>query len=281
MEFYLHNGKIVAGGDFNPLEYWIGDLLCLKTSMWFAHGEIPFFDDHIFRLNEQMDILDCNYAIETVEKNEMHRQCKRLINKNKGYMGGWVNLTLMLGSEKFDVTGSVKKCEQRVFPFEPAGKLAVISTERKWSGSALSKFRFYSEWFWQSEKMRTAGSRYGDVIFCNEKGFVTEALGANLFCIKGNALVTPSHETGCISDFFRDLVLESAAGSGLKIFESASILPAELKKMDEIFTVSEMQGFKWIMGLGIKRFFKKRSEEIHVLTEKKLWENREKTAKKN
>lgn len=275
MEFYLHNGKIVTEDEFNPLKYWINESLCLKNSMWFAHGEIPFFDNHINHFNEQMDILDCNYTIESAEKNELHRQSKRLINKNKGYMGGWVNLNLVLGSEKFDVTGSVKKWGERIFPFEQAGKLAVISSERKWSESALSKYRFYSEWFWQSEKIRNVGSRYGDVIFCNEKGFVTETLGANLFCIKGDVLITPSLETGCISDFFRDLVLSSADGMGLKILESASILSGELKMMDEIFTVSEAEGFQWIMGLGVKRFFKKYSEEIYASTEKKLWESRE------
>lgn len=281
MEFYLHNGKIVEETNFNPQKYWFEAPLHLKSAMWFAHGEIPFFDEHIRLINEQMDLLDCNYLIENTEKSELHRQIKRLINKNKGYMGGWISLCVILGQKSCDVVGSVKKHTQRIFPFGQTGNLAVISTERKWSGSPFSKYRFYADWFWRSEKIRTDGSRYGDVIFCNDKGFVTEALGSNLFCIKGQTLITPAMETGCISDLFRNLVLTSATKLGLTVLESPSLQPTELKNMDEIFTVSEEHGFRWILGLGIKRFLKNRSEEIHALTENKLWEERETTANRN
>jgi hypothetical protein len=44
--------------------------------------------------------------------------------------------------------------------------------------------------------------------------------------------------------------------------------------MNEIFTVSERYGFRWIMGIGIKRFVKKKSESIREGVEVLLWKNR-------
>jgi branched-subunit amino acid aminotransferase/4-amino-4-deoxychorismate lyase len=99
-------------------------------------------------------------------------------------------------------------------------------------------------------------------LFLNEKGFITESAGANLFFIRKDQLITPSAETGCMTDIMRAYVLQSAAQAGFRITETASLAVAELPQMEEIFTVSEENGFRWILGIGGKRYLKTSTEVI-------------------
>jgi branched-subunit amino acid aminotransferase/4-amino-4-deoxychorismate lyase len=97
---------------------------------------------------------------------------------------------------------------------------------------------------------------------------------ANIYCIEDHQLYTPSLVTGCITDTFRELTLTAAQAAGFKVIETEGLKPADLQKMNEIFTVSEKNGFSWILGIGIKRFVRKKTEKIREMAERVLWEKR-------
>jgi branched-subunit amino acid aminotransferase/4-amino-4-deoxychorismate lyase len=274
MEFYLHKGKITGHSDFNPREEWLNFPVKVKTSMWFAHGEIPFFDFHIRQANLCFDYMKRPYQIDFDGQNEMLRVCKRLINKNKAYMAGWLHLFLLLNDNTWEYLATVEKYPQREFPFDEQGKLAILSEEIKWSRSLADKSPVLMQDRWAQEKLKISGTKYGDTIFCNENGAVVETIGANLYYITHNQLITPSLSTGCIEDILRPLVLGSASETGLEVIESDKITPSDLQKADEIFTVSEQNGFKWIMGIGIKRFVRKRVEPIRAGVERLIWNDK-------
>lgn len=274
MEFYLHKGKITGHDDFNPREEWLAGYVPLETFMWFAHGTIPFFNEHVESLNRKFILLGRSYSIGTAEKSELLRLGIRLINKNKAYMGGWLKLVVMAAEEKWSCWASVVRHPTREIPIAETGKLASFSGYERYSESGPSLISFGLPAIWAGEKLRISGTRYGDVIFCNEKGSVTDALEANIFCIEGQKLYTPSPATGCITDTFRELTQKAALSAGFEVIETDVLKPADLQKMDEIFTVSEKNGFSWILGIGIKRFVRKKTEKIREMAERLLWENR-------
>ena len=275
MEYYLHQGKITCETDFNLK----AELLCfpvkVKSSMWFSNGEIPFFDNHITKFNHYFEILNLSYRIDNSEETELKRLIRRLINKNKAFMGGWVHLNLFIRKSEWRYIAYIEKYPRREIPFEEHGKLAIISSEVKWSKSITVNSVFGMNPTWENEKLKITGSRYGDSIFCNENGSVVESTGSNIFCIDQDKLYTPSANTGCFEDNFRQLTLDSALHLGLKIFESDKLTPRELMLMDEIFTASECNGFRWILGIDNKRFVRKKAEMIRNGVEVLLWKNRQ------
>lgn len=262
MDFYLHKGKITGHEDFNPRDEWLNFGVTLKTSMWFTHGEIPFFDFHIRQANSCFEYLQRSFRIGFDDRNEMLRVCKRLINKNKAYLAGWLHVFLFVADNHWDYTVTLEKYPHREFPFDEQGKLVTLSEESKYSQGMAGKSAMLMQDRWAKEKLKIAGTRYGDTLFCNEKGAVVETIGANIFCITQNRMTTPGPGTGCFEDVVRPLVIRAAAEVGLEVIESGNLTPEDLQKADEIFTVSEQYGFKWIMGIGYKRFVKKRVESV-------------------
>ena len=131
MQYYLHQGKITGDTDFNIK----AELLCfpvkVRTSMWFAHGEIPFFDNHIAKFNHYFEIVHLPYRIDTLEKTELKRLLRRLVNKNKAFMGGWVHLNLFVSKNEWRYVATIEKYPHREIPFDEHGKLAIISSEIK------------------------------------------------------------------------------------------------------------------------------------------------------
>jgi len=274
MEFYLQQGKIVASNEFNPSDEWLNYRAKVNTSMWFAHGEIPFFKEHTEELNNYLAHLNLNYRIEEADQHELLRLAGRLINKNKAYMGGWVHIHFFLNNDSWKYIARIVKHPQRQVPFDEQGKLAVISEEKIWSKSNPIGKKYHQEIIWINESLKLAGTRYGDAVICNENGVVAGAIGANIFCVSENKIITPSLRTGCVNEHFRELTIEAAKKIGLEIIESESIVPDDLQHMDEIFTVSEQNGFKWIKGIGLKRFLKKKVEQVRLVVDELLWKDR-------
>jgi branched-subunit amino acid aminotransferase/4-amino-4-deoxychorismate lyase len=262
MEFLIHNGKIIPYTDFHADLKSRVNSLSLSQDMWFANGEIPHFNFHLQELNSLLIKLAHPSLQNLPPGDEILRLSKRLINKNKAFMGGWLRLSLSCKRNDLDYVISTKPCAERIFPLDQAGKTAIISPFVKYSGNLLSRYFFFSESLWKTEHFRSDNTENEVSFFLNEKGVLTEATGANLFCLSRNQLWTPAEETGCIIDIMREHVIRSAQVIGFSVNQSDSFLPSDIQEMEEIFLVSEGSGFKWIMGMGTKRFFKKGMELI-------------------
>jgi hypothetical protein len=189
-------------------------------------------------------------------------------------MGGWLNLFVFPGENTWTFIGEVKKHPNREIPFDDQGKLAVLSEGIVGFKNHCFLNSLEFELMCSREKLKLAGSRFGQAIFTQLDGVIVAAIDANIFCIEGNKLITPSLKTGCPDDYFRSITIDSSANLGMKVIETDGLLPADLKNMDEIFTVSEGAGFGWILGVGLKRYVKKYSVNIRNTAEALLWKDR-------
>ena len=274
MEFYLQQGKIVSEQEFNLISEWRDYPVTFRTFLWFANGIVPFFGNHISRISGNLTLINRNIVIEDHQIQEMHRLLVRLINKNKAYMGGWLKLDIYAGEPGWSYIASVQKYHQRLIPYDEQGKLAQICDLKVSEIPDMQELHLFSEKYWAAEFLKIYGSRYGETIYRTSVGTVVSALGSNLYCISGDKLITPSLETGCPRDNLRPLTLSAAELSGLSVTESDNLTTDALMNMDEIFTVSERSGFKWILGIGFKRFLRKRSEQIRNSADNLLWKDR-------
>jgi branched-chain amino acid aminotransferase len=84
---------------------------------------------------------------------------------------------------------------------------------------------------------RDAGA--DEAFFLNEKGYLTEAAGSNIFIVKDGVLKTPRYESGLLPGVTRVVVFELAARLGLKLKEVNCRL-ADLLQADEVFVTNSL-----------------------------------------
>lgn len=76
-----------------------------------------------------------------------------------------------------------------------------------------------------------------EVVLLNERGEVAELTSANLFIVRGDEILTPPIDSGCLPGVTRALILEELKIPGYRVGESV-LMPADLESADEVFVTS-------------------------------------------
>jgi branched-chain amino acid aminotransferase len=103
---------------------------------------------------------------------------------------------------------------------------------------------------WNLHEAQQAG--FDEVVLLNERGEVSECTAANIFCVRGGRVTTPTLASGCLEGVTRSVVLEIGAAAGAPV-EERTLLPEDLYSAEEVFIssttrklipVSEVNGHK-------------------------------------
>ena len=87
------------------------------------------------------------------------------------------------------------------------------------------------------QEAKEAGAN--EAFFLNDRGYLTEAAGSNLFLVKDGILKTPRYESGILPGVTRVVVFELAAQLGIKVRE-VNFRLAELLQADEVFVTNSL-----------------------------------------
>lgn len=111
-----------------------------------------------------------------------------------------------------------------------------LSNVKRNSSSCLTyiKSTCYIENILEKEKAKKLG--YDDVLFVNEKGFVTETSCSNIFIIKNQTIMTPKIENGLLDGIIRKWVIKNF------LVKEEDILYKELECADEVFITNSLMG---------------------------------------
>ena len=85
---------------------------------------------------------------------------------------------------------------------------------------------------------------YQNCLILNEEKNVVEALNGNVFIVKGNIVITPSLDDGCLRGIIRKQIISIVRQLEEFEFEERSVAPFELLKADEIFITNVMIGIR-------------------------------------
>ncbi|HJX35615.1 MAG TPA: aminotransferase class IV [Dehalococcoidales bacterium] len=120
-----------------------------------------------------------------------------------------------------------------------SGYKAVLSSIRRNSLSPVTSLKSANtiESMLARRDARDVGA--DEALFLNEKGYLTEATGSNVFIVKEGVLKTPPYESGILPGVTRVIVFESAAQLGIKVREVNCRL-ADLTQADEVFVTNSL-----------------------------------------
>lgn len=243
MAFFWCNGEWIEAGEFSLLPTDRGVILglALFETMLAVDGEPKFVTSHLRRWRESCTRL--GWKIPELDLAEIGSE---LLRKNDLTQGrGRLRLTMTAGSGSiFDVSsGADAKTWITATPAdEPPEDVAVLVSP--WKRNAASplaglKTASYAENILALDHARKEG--FGETLFLNTKDRLCEAATSNVFIVRGERVLTPSLESGCLPGVARSVVIDLVRKQGLECLET-TLERIDLENADEIFLTSAIRG---------------------------------------
>lgn len=102
------------------------------------------------------------------------------------------------------------------------------------------------------EKEEALKFNYNDVLFINEKGYLTETSCANIFLVKNEEIITPKLKDGLLNGIIRKWIIDNYN------VKERSIEYSELSTFDEIFITNSLMGVMHVVKIDELTFNKNR-----------------------
>ena len=105
-------------------------------------------------------------------------------------------------------------------------------------------------------------NKLNDCLVLNTSGSIADSTVANLFLIKGETIITPSLEEGCINGVMRRHLFAELQNAGIKTLET-SVSVSDMKNANEIFLSNAINGIRWVRQFRDKVYSNVKTEEIY------------------
>lgn len=238
------------------------------------NGEHLFFlEDHYFRLMSSMRMLRMKIPLMfTLEYYE--EQILRAIKASNLQEGARVRVSVFRkdGGYYTPVTNEVdflievnplskvvdKHYEIELFKDFPTGSglLATIKTNNRMVNVLASIY--------------AKENNYQNCILINEKKELVEAMNANVFLIKGNDILTPALDSGCINGIIRKKLISGLQNHNSFNISEIQISPFDLLKADEVFLTNSITDIQSVNQYRKKHYSKEKTIQIQEIFEKEI-----------
>lgn len=196
----------------------------------YSNGKLAFLSEHISRLKSSMKILN----MEELEEEKL----LDFINSNK-FINGAVKI---LVTEK-NIIITERKSPYNRESYEKGFNITYSSVLRN-TTSILSKIKSINYIENIIEKQKAVKAGYNDVIFLNEKGFISESSCANIFIVKNDKIFTPDKNQGLLSGIIRNWIVKNYE------VEEKAISKEEIENADEVFLTNSLMGIMSVKRLN-------------------------------
>lgn len=263
--FIIRNKHLGIQINNRGLNYGDGIFETLK----FANNRINFWEDHYFRLMASMRIvrmdIPMNFSPEYLENqirktlavNGLSEKAARVkllvVRKAGGLYTPETNAVDFLITTEESSTPSFQLNEQGLNIdlykdfYKNSGMLSTIKTTSAQLYTVASIFR--------------KENHYDECLLLNERKEVVEAISSNIFIVKGDDLITPPLESGCLKGIMRKKIIEFAPQLKFNVKEE-SFSPFALQKADEVWLSNSIKGLQWVGQYRKKSYRQERAAEM-------------------
>lgn len=191
-----------------------------------------------------------------------------LLKKNRIYMEFYITITIFRNSSNnnklatdnsFSVLISAESLPHEYYSINTNGLFTdVLELTEFARPDAIPDFPFELICTKQKEE-----KGLDDIIITDSKGNYRKSIQSDIFFMKDNSLIyASSPEIISANKVFSTRVAKLASKNlGMKIYESP-INEQNIKEIDSMFLADPINGIRWVVGLGRKRFFKGNVEKI-------------------
>lgn len=113
-------------------------------------------------------------------------------------------------------------------------------------------------------------NNYQNCILINEKKELVEAMNANIFLIKGNEILTPALDSGCVNGIIRKKLISGLQNHNLFSISETQISPFDLLKVDEVFLTNSITEIQSVDQYRKKHYSKEKTRLLKEIFEKEI-----------
>jgi len=247
--FIIRNKHLGIQVNNRGLNYGDGIFETIK----FANNRLNFWEDHYFRLMASMRIVRMEipmsfspeYLEEEIRKtlsvNQLPEKSARvkllIVRKAGGLYSPETN--------EVDFLITTEEIESNTYQLNEHGLNIELFKDFYKNSGLLSTIKTTSAQFYTIASIFRKENDYDECLLINERKEVVEAISSNLFILKGDDLITPPLESGCLKGIMRKKVIEFAPQLNLNIKEE-SFSPFALQKADEVWLTNSIKGLQWV-----------------------------------
>lgn len=258
----MNKGKfILVNGSFVPAkEYRIS----LPESEAFHFSEkfrairsaFPFFRETLEMIKLKLLIFNQSFPEFTDnDGSELKRQLERTLTKNKHFLGAVIILTFRFTDQKIHYTLQSEKMDNLGYDLNEKGLYVDIFDKIQKSVSSLSNLSIGSEIYWNIAQNHLRNSAIDQLLLINSEDQVVEIPESNIYLIKGKKIRGAGSEQGAYIDITRPLMFTIFRRMNLEYTEDEGITIKDILEAEEILSVNAIEGIRWIVGFGGKRYF--------------------------
>ena len=269
------NGDLIAEENFTlgvqnrGFKYGDGIFDTLK----FDDGHIYFLEDHYFRLMSSMRMLRMKIPLdftleyyeaqirETIKVNELAGGARVRVNvyrKDGGFyapVSNEVNFSIEVNSS---IAANHAHYEIELFKDFPIGSglLSTIKTNNRIVNVLAGIY--------------AKENNFQNCMLINEKKELVEATNANVFLIKGNEILTPPLDSGCVNGIIRKKLIAGLQNHTLFTISQTQLSPFDLLKVDEVFLTNSITEIQSVDQYRKKQYGTEKTMLIKELFEREI-----------
>jgi len=266
-KFILVNGSFIPSEDYrisieeSQSAHFSEHFRSVKTSF-------PFFNETLELIKLKLLLFNAAFPEFTEDEGaSLKRQMERTLTKNKHFLGAKITLTFWFADKKVTYTIQSETVEPASYQLNEKGLFAEVFDKIQKPASSLSTLSLGSTAYWEIAERYQAESSADQFIIIGNSDSILETPGANIYLVWGKIVKGASADDGAYLDVTQSLMLHIFSQLGLEYSEE-EITPDELKTAEEVFSVNAIQGIRWIIGIGEKRYFNNTTRRISELFNK-------------
>jgi branched-chain amino acid aminotransferase len=107
---------------------------------------------------------------------------------------------------------------------------------------------------------------WDELLLLNHYSNICEALHSNIFIVKGDKLITPDLDSGCVNGVMRSYILSVYEGE----IEERPVTTQEVLDADEVLLTNAVRGIQWVSQFQASTYKNKRAVDLTALLNKNL-----------
>ncbi|WP_293300745.1 aminotransferase class IV [Pedobacter sp. UBA4863] len=230
-------------------------------SMRMCNGKLQYPELHADRIKATMKALKMD-GYNLLDDYFLKQKTAELARKNKTQGNARFRLTIyrqgeglyMPETNKAGYLLEAKPLETQGYEFNKKGVIIDVYDEITKPINKLSNYKTTNSLPFVMAAIYQKQHRLDEVLLLNQNGFLCESTSSNLFVIYQNQIYTPALSEGCVGGVMRNVIMQLAKQHQLPLIE-AQINPQILNEAEEVFLTNAVNGVRWVMGYGRKRYF--------------------------
>lgn len=235
-------------------------------------GKPVHLEDHLDRMNRSFQFLQIQPPFET-DTDTLNHLISELAHANHVNKGGRVRLTIFRKSGGYytpnhDMSGYLIQCNSlsdNLFVINRNGIHITLYTQNSKPVAPLCTLKTLNSLIYVIAGIFARNQDCDDALITNSDGLIIESTHSNIFIVKGNTIITPGVDEGCIPGIMRRNILKIIENKTSYELQRGHIVTKDLLEADEVFLTNAIRGVQWVVGFREKRYYHKVSGHLSEL----------------